>query len=418
MSVIYNALKKIKKVKKPDDDEAAVSLPSSRPKGNILVFDKVLTRRVLVSAAILILVIVFMGGALVYIYQDEIIANRIVENAPGQMSSRPVTSTAPQVKGKGAPAKIPNSSPTPVGTVQPTNVDDNIVAYHIIPGQVPEEPTVLSMDVEGNDEAVSAGNDPFAVPALADFKTPTPSTKQPSEIVPVQAHLVVGLNNKPLLPSSAELTSKNKMTLALRTGNIQADSLNTTTKRQYVRPTRVGAGDLDLRTKNRDVTNESKSMAATSQPILVPGMINKDTPPPILVSAGRKECAARPPDQTMSKQQIPELNQDFQAAILNHDYTAAHGVITKLESLLGPEAMYIKKLRAFLYLQKQEPAKAKNLLSSILLEDATDLEAGINMVVVLVKEGNIKAARRRTAWLLDYYPDNRTLLYFKQQLVH
>ncbi|NOX24717.1 MAG: tetratricopeptide repeat protein, partial [Deltaproteobacteria bacterium] len=163
---------------------------------------------------------------------------------------------------------------------------------------------------------------------------------------------------------------------------------------------------------------EAKAILAVSrvQPQLKPA-----PSVPVISKRRRKKPGVRPfahtgQKQKFSKGDIPRLNNDFKAAVAARNYTKSSGIIIRIARLLGPKTIYVRKLQAFLYLRENKPAKAGGILRSILREDSTDLEAGLNMIVVLIKTGKVKAARQRARQLLDYYPGNRTLLHFKQQL--
>ncbi len=391
MSVIYDALKKIKQAKEPDE---TVYLTSSPGKGNVLVFNKLLTRHIFVSAVILTVLIAFMGGALAYIYYDEIAANRTAESALPKTSRSSAASTSLNVETKRQLIKAPVSSPAPAGGGQPAKAGGNIVVSRIAPGQIPAEPSALSITHKVNAGPVSTNDNPFthSAPSLTNFKMPKPAIEQNVETEPKSATA----HSQQMRSAADKPTIGKQIIPLLNKSNMLAGRPGTTNHESpLIRP----AGDA----------------AAVSQLVSVLGTI-KASPRSVQASAGRGKDIPHSSDQIISQQHIKDLAQAFQAAVANHNYTVAGKVISQLGHLLGPEATYIKNLRAFLYLQKKEPARAREILNSILRRDATDLEAGLNMIVVLVKEGDMKAARRRTTQLLDYYPDNQTLLHFKQQL--
>ncbi len=392
MSVIYDALKKIKQTKEPDE---TVDLTSSPGKGNVLVFNKLLTRHIFVSVVILTVLIAFIGGALVYIYYDEIAADRTAESALPKTSQRPAASTSLNVETKRQIVTAPVSSSAPAGGGQSAKAGGNIVVSHIAPGQIPAEPSALSITNRVNAESVSTNDNQFthSASSLTNFKIPKSAIEQHLEAKPKSA----AAHGQRMRPAADKPTIIGKQIIpVLNKGNMPAGRPGTTNHESpLIRP----AGDA----------------AAVSRSVSGSGTI-KASPRSVPASAGREKDISHSSEQKISQQHIKDLTQAFQVAVANHNYTGAGKVISRLGSLLGSEATYIKNLQAFLYLQKKEPARAKDILSSILRRDATDLEAGLNMIVVLVKEGDMKAARRRTTQLLDYYPDNQTLLHFKQQL--
>ncbi len=375
MSVIFDALKKIKQTTEPDERETA-TLISAPGKGNVLVFNKLLRRHVFVSVVILAGVVALMSAALVYIYYDEIAANRTAESAPPKTLQRTAASMPLKVEEKRQPIKAP------VGTSQQAKGDDNIVVSHIAPGRIPAEPAASLITRQVN---AGPGKLVHAAPSLAEFKTPQAAAEQHSVTTPKSATA-----HSQRMPAADKPTTPKQI--------ISADSLGTVSHQSQLKVTDHGV---------------SRRNSANTQSTSGPGMIKNFSPP---ASARREKNTPHPTDQLISQQHIKDLTQSFKAAIVSHNYTDAGKIISRLGHLLGSETTYIKNLRAFLYLQKKEPAKAGDILSSILRKDATNLEAGLNMIVVSVKEGDIKAARQRTTQLLDYYPDNPTLLHFKQQL--
>jgi len=385
MSVIFDALKKIKQTTEPDGSETA-ALVSASGKGNVLVFNKRLRRHIFVSAVIVAGVVALMSAALVYIYYDEIAGNRTAESATPKTVQIPASSMPLKVEEKRQPVN------PPAGTSQASKAADNIVVSHIAPGRIPAEPATSAITRQVNAGSVSAGHSSFVhAPSLAEFKTPQPAVEQHLDTVPQSAAA-----HSQRMPAADKPTTRKRIIPVLHKSNIPADS----------------SGTVSHQSRSK---RPAGAAAAISKPTSAPGMI-KDAPPPAPASLRREKKTPPAASRLVSQQQIKDLTQSFKAAVAGHNYTAAGKIVSRLGGLLGSETTYIKNLRAFLYLQKKELARARDILSSILRKDATNLEAGLNMIVVLVKEGDIKGARQRTTQLLDYYPDNPTLLHFKQQL--
>ncbi len=113
---------------------------------------------------------------------------------------------------------------------------------------------------------------------------------------------------------------------------------------------------------------------------------------------------------------IHTINQELSQAITRKDYASGQELLQELEQFLGPDSHYILNLKAYFYIQNKETEKAFATLSTILEDNKTELEAGLNMIVVLTQQGKIKQARNHVRFLLNYYPANPALLNFKQQL--
>jgi len=91
-------------------------------------------------------------------------------------------------------------------------------------------------------------------------------------------------------------------------------------------------------------------------------------------------------------------------------------LIDELALLKGKGSSYVLKLRAFVYMRKNEYESAGLLLNDVLRKDENDLEAGINMAIVEIKTSQIPKAIKRLATLREMYPENTLIPELIQKL--
>jgi len=91
-------------------------------------------------------------------------------------------------------------------------------------------------------------------------------------------------------------------------------------------------------------------------------------------------------------------------------------LIDDLALLKGKGSSYVLKLRAFVYMRKNEYESAALLLNDVLRKNENDLEAGINMAIVEIKTSQIPKAIKRLATLREMYPENTLIPELIQKL--
>lgn len=91
-------------------------------------------------------------------------------------------------------------------------------------------------------------------------------------------------------------------------------------------------------------------------------------------------------------------------------------LIDELALLKGKGSSYVLKLRAFLYMRKNEYESAASLLNDVLRKNENDLEAGINMAIVEIKTGQTPKAIKRLAALREMHPENTLITELIQKL--
>lgn len=86
-----------------------------------------------------------------------------------------------------------------------------------------------------------------------------------------------------------------------------------------------------------------------------------------------------------------------------------HGVETllgELARLKQPGSLYVDKLRAYWLLKIEQYDRARALLEKLAAADEEDVEVGINLAVIDIRQGDIQAARLRLQRLKKAHPDN------------
>lgn len=85
----------------------------------------------------------------------------------------------------------------------------------------------------------------------------------------------------------------------------------------------------------------------------------------------------------------------------------------RVETLLGelarlkqPGSLYVDKLRAYWLLKIEQYDQARGLLEKLAAADEEDVEVGINLAVIDIRQGEIPAARLRLQGLKKAHPDN------------
>jgi hypothetical protein len=91
------------------------------------------------------------------------------------------------------------------------------------------------------------------------------------------------------------------------------------------------------------------------------------------------------------------------------DQGATEALLGELARLKGEDSAYVNKLRAYRLMKTGQYEKAEPVLRKILAADAFDLEAGLNLAVVLINTGRPAQAGRWLGQLREVYPDNGTV---------
>ena len=89
-------------------------------------------------------------------------------------------------------------------------------------------------------------------------------------------------------------------------------------------------------------------------------------------------------------------------------------LLDQLALLKGKNNCYVLKLRAFCFMNRDDFDSAASLLNRVLQENENDLEAGINMSIIEIKNGQMNKAKNRLYRLRDNNPYDTTI----PELIH
>ena len=104
---------------------------------------------------------------------------------------------------------------------------------------------------------------------------------------------------------------------------------------------------------------------------------------------------------------IARLVTDIETSIAKgRSDTYISNLLNRLAGLKGREDPYVLKMRAFSKMRQGELGSAQSLLQHVLNTDEDDLEAGINMAIIEIKNGRYGDAKERLLSLLDMHPNN------------
>ncbi|MFH2090943.1 MAG: tetratricopeptide repeat protein [Pseudomonadota bacterium] len=106
---------------------------------------------------------------------------------------------------------------------------------------------------------------------------------------------------------------------------------------------------------------------------------------------------------------IAGLAADLENAIETQDNARADQLFEQLEHSTDKTSFYYLKLKAFQLIRENQYDQAKIYLNKVLEKDNTDLEAGLNMAIIEIREGAFKDAKKRLIWLNDRYPSHNAI---------
>lgn len=340
MSVIYDALKKLKK---SEEGKRQQMPPESTSDANVIIFDDLLKKHAVTTYTILGLLTLTIGGLLYSLYQYEVVSPPPVQQ---QIST-------PQ----------PSMNPEGTSDTEENQDDPELVVAHIKLDSTPD----ASAAPEDEEEASEILFTP-------DTTTPPASSEgKQVEFSPVQS------------PQTGEDAG----------GGDVANDVEFASDAVY---------QPEGNTNKRPFTPEINS----SEP-------QQQIKHPVHQAAVPKP-KTKPSQSTDFSPVIHTLNDELQRSILLGDFETGAEIITELEQLLGAESDYILNLKAYFYIQNNDLEKAHAILTEVLNDNERELDAGLNMIVVLCRQGELQSARIQIEELLGYYPANSALLQFKQQL--
>lgn len=386
MSVIYDALIKRKK----NGDKKRESVASQ---GNVLIFDDLIKKNAVPTLLAFVLVVFAVVGGLYYLYQYDVIPHKIAPALPADH-----TLLADPVAAQSVADEATESDLVTITKGQQAPAAENIVVAHISTAEIPEEPINFPKEV------VTVEENRLRADAVV------PKRKAAVETVKNRSVVIEDLAETEVAGHRQEVQSV--LIVAPKAGPRPATNINSEIKNtsepglQNLQP---ASGSVNI---SRNVLPSPKQVANKTLPFSSTEKVSG-----VAVTPRRQQQKIVPEnDKHDFNPAIQNLNRELQQSLERHDFAAGHEIIKKLEGFLGDDSTYILKLKAYFYLRNNQFELAHRLLVRVLENDETDLEAGLNMIVVLVHQGEIKAAQRQNNFLLNYYPDNPSLLLFKQQI--
>ncbi len=380
MSVIYDVLNKIKK---PVDKKQELSISH----GNVLIFEDLFKKNALLVSILLVLVISVVVGCLYYLYQFETASSGVISIGPINHNTAEETFST-----QSAEEELTKPAAAPV-----LEEPEEFVVAHIAAGTIPEEPTNFpaKVAVEGDSQKLAAD--------ISSQKATVKTVNKIPAVIRSQVEKTAGGQRQEVHPV---LTVEQKMAMQSRPAIIpEAKSVSEVVSQP-------GRSKLSLGSTGDQVLPVFKKISSKMRPSTL-----TETVSTVAVNSKKpqQKFATRNAKNDFNPT-IQNLNRELRQSIERHDFAMGTEILEKLETLLGTDSNYILKLKAYFYLQNNKIDQAQKLLNRVLENNETDLEAGLNMIVVLVQQGELKKAQRQVSYLLNYYPGNQVLLHFKQQI--
>jgi hypothetical protein len=341
MSVIYDALKKLKKSEEGKRQQTPLE---STPNANVIIFDDLLKKHAVTTYTILGLMTLAIGGLLYFLNQYEVVS------PPPALQQI----TTPQ----------PSMNPEGTSDTEKNQDEPDLVVAHI--KLAPATDASVAPEVE---------EDASEILFTQDTTTP-PVSPQVDQVT--------------FSPAQSPHTNEEAG------GGDVANDVEVASDAVY-RP--------EGNASKRPFTPEMNS----SEP-------QQHMRAPIHQVAAVPKPKTKPSQATDFSPVIHTLNDELQRSILLGDFETGAEIITELEQLLGADSDYILNLKAYFYIQSNDLEKAHAILAEVLDVNERELDAGLNMIVVLCRQGELQLARLQIEQLLEYYPANPILIQFKQQL--
>jgi len=134
------------------------------------------------------------------------------------------------------------------------------------------------------------------------------------------------------------------------------------------------------------------------------------TPPPEIPEDQTADATAEASEMRLQRirvqknMKIGNIIGKIKRNIKAHDTGKTERLIDQLASLKGKNDQYVLKLRAFYLMNQGDFKSAVSLLNRVLQTDKDDREAGINMAILEMKNGQVNKAKSRLYRLRDIHP--------------
>lgn len=105
---------------------------------------------------------------------------------------------------------------------------------------------------------------------------------------------------------------------------------------------------------------------------------------------------------------IDRLVAQLEAAVAQPDQGGdrVETLLAELDRIKGADSLYLDKMRAYWLFQQGRLDEARTLLERVAATDETDLEAGLNLVFIDMRTGEVPSAMERLVRLRKAHPEN------------
>lgn len=166
--------------------------------------------------------------------------------------------------------------------------------------------------------------------------------------------------------------------------------------RVYQVPTKGGT------TMIPDILSDPRVVKADPEPDEEQGLKEKSKQQQIRAEQERKRWAKE--KKSKKNSQIAELSAALETAIQKNDSVETDQILEQLYKKADINSSYYLKLMAFQNIRKKNYTQAKFLLQKVLNHDDQDLEAGLNMAIIEIREEKFADAKKRLVRLKEIYP--------------
>ncbi len=126
----------------------------------------------------------------------------------------------------------------------------------------------------------------------------------------------------------------------------------------------------------------------------------------------KKEKAQQEQDRQIKNSQaekiskMADLSSSLEEAVRQNDSDRIAQLLEKLSDAADKQSAYYLKLLAYQAMTKQNYSQARTLLNTVIENDPADLEAGLNMAIIEIKESDVARAEKRLLQLKSLYPSH------------
>jgi hypothetical protein len=120
--------------------------------------------------------------------------------------------------------------------------------------------------------------------------------------------------------------------------------------------------------------------------------------------------------KTREVSRMVSLSTELEDAVAKNDTERADRILEELFKEKIPSQPYVLKLMAYKQIKKNNYHKAKQYLQTVLTQDKTDFEAGINMAIIEIRQQEFSSAQKRLIKLREWYPSREIIENLLDQL--